>query len=104
VSELVLRGHRISARRAYELGLLNYVVAPDEVLPAAQAIAAELAALPPIHLQRTKELLMMVRPTVSGNVSSIAAPRIRQELLQLEDTREARLAFAEKRAPVFQGR
>ena len=103
-SEIVLRGHTISAQRAYELGLVNYVVPADDVLPRAKAIAEELAALPPLHVQKTKEMLMMSRPRPNTYTQTIAWPQAMQYLGKLEDTREAAMAFAQKRKPAFQGR
>ena len=60
--EVVLRGHTISAQRAYELGLANHMVPPDEVLPRALELAEEIAGLPPVHVQTTKEQLRIARP------------------------------------------
>lgn len=102
--EIVLRGHRITAQRAYELGLVNHVVPPDRVMPLAMEIAEEIAGLPPVHVQKTKEMLMAVRPRPNTYVHTIAFPQAMQYLMTLEDTREAAMAFAEKRKPVFKGR
>ncbi len=103
-SEIVLRGHQVSAQRAYELGLVNHVVESDAVLPLARELAEEIAALPPRHVQVTKQQLMMARARPSTYQSSIAFAEARNELMQLEDTKEAAEAFAEKRTPVFKGR
>ena len=103
-SELVLRGHRITARRAYELGLVNHLVPADEVAGAARALAEEIAGLPPVHVRVTKRQLMMARRRPSTYQTEIAFPQGFQRLMPLEDTREAAAAFAEKRTPVFHGR
>jgi enoyl-CoA hydratase len=103
-SEIVLRGHQVSAQRAYEVGLVNHVVPADEVLGLARELAEEIAGLPPRHVQITKQQLMMARPRPSTYQSSIAFANARNQLTPLEDTREAALAFAEKRRPVFRGR
>jgi enoyl-CoA hydratase/carnithine racemase len=103
-SELVLRGQRIGAQRAYELGLVNYVVPPDQVLPHALEIAEELAALPPAHVRATKRQLLMARPRPSAYQATVAFPQASAALFELEDTREAAQAFAEKRRPVFRDR
>ena len=102
-SEIVLRGHQFSAERAYEVGLVNHVVPENEVKPLAMSIAEEIAALPPLHVQATKEHLNMVRPRPSNYQTNIAFPQTMQYLMTLDDTKEAAMAFAEKRTPVFKG-
>ena len=103
-SEIVLRGHQISAQSAYDAGLLNHVVPSDQVMTLARDIAEEIAALPPRHVQVTKRQLAMARPEPSHYQSEVAFGQGRDELMALDDTREAAQAFAEKRTPVFQGR
>lgn len=102
--EMMLRGHRFSAQRAYEVGLANHVVPSDEVLPVARSIAEEIAALPPVHVQETKRQLMMARPRSTAFQLTIDYPQAQQSLFALDDTTEAAAAFAEKRKPVFTGR
>ena len=102
--EVVLRGHTISAQRAYELGLANHMVPPDEVLPRALELAEEIAGLPPVHVQTTKEQLRIARPRTSSYQSEIGMPGASAYLRTLDDTREAAQAFVEKRKPLFQGR
>jgi enoyl-CoA hydratase/carnithine racemase len=52
--ELSLMGRMIDGVRAKELGLLTELVAPEEVMPRAMALARELAALPRTALSLTK--------------------------------------------------
>ena len=103
-SEIVLRGHQIPAQRAYELGLVNHVVPADDVISIAQQLAEEIAGLPPVHVQVTKQQLMIARPRPSTYQDGIAFPQAFQGLMKLDDTKEAAAAFAEKRKPVFKGR
>ena len=102
--EIVIRGHQFDAQRAYELGIINHVVPESELMSTAMDIAEEIAALPPVHVQVTKQQLMMARPRPSTYQSNIAFPEALDGLMSLEDTREAAVAFAEKRKPVFKGR
>ncbi|EHI10529.1 enoyl-CoA hydratase/isomerase family protein [Mycolicibacterium thermoresistibile] len=51
------RGERISAHRAYQLGILSEVVADDQLRPAAAALAAKIAANSPAAVQATKKAL-----------------------------------------------
>jgi enoyl-CoA hydratase/carnithine racemase len=51
------RGERISARRAYELGILSEVVPADQLLAAAARLAAAVAANSPTAMRATKMAL-----------------------------------------------
>lgn len=53
--QLSLTGELISGQRAHELGLVNYLVAAEEVLPRAIDLAKSLAALPGAALRTTKQ-------------------------------------------------
>ena len=100
--ELTLTGDPIDARRAYELGLVNRVVAADQVLDAAVALAERIARNGPLALQATKELVRLA-------VSDIDRARERHEEWQTtvfnsQDAKEGATAFIEKRDPVWHGR
>ena len=100
--ELALTGERIDAARAQQLGFVNEVVAPADVLVSALAVAERIAANAPLALAAIKEL---VRKAAYG--APDAAQRL--EELQLlvftsEDAREGAMAFLEKRDPVWKGR
>jgi len=56
-SELLLRGEFITAQRAYEIGLYNLVVEPDELMATATEWAAGLAAGPSLGNAVTKRML-----------------------------------------------
>jgi enoyl-CoA hydratase len=55
--ELIFTGNEFSAPRAFELGLVNRVVAPDRVLPEALALAARIAVVDPLLLKATKRAI-----------------------------------------------
>ena len=57
-TEAVLAGRVFDSREAHELGLIHHMVARyEEVMPKARAVAAELAAKPPIAMRLTKRSL-----------------------------------------------
>lgn len=55
--QYLLTGDRLGAAEAVELGLANFVTAPDELMAEATAFAHRLAAQPPQAVQETKALL-----------------------------------------------
>lgn len=57
-AELVLTAAIISAEEAHKIGLVNYVVPRDEVLPTAKRIAQTIAGLSPIAVRLELELLL----------------------------------------------
>ena len=88
--------------RAYDLGLVNRVVPPDDVLGAAVAIAERIAANGPLAIAATKELVRL-----SASVEPRAAERLdewRAIVFNSEDAKEGATAFVEKREPRWQGR
>ena len=100
--ELTLTGDTIDAARAYELGLVNAVVPPDQVLPVALDYAERIAANGPLGLAATKEL---VRLGVTDHERARARlQELQRSVFSSQDAKEGALAFVEKREPVWQGR
>ena len=55
--ELSLSGNFLDARTAYEWGLVNRVVEPEELMPAAMKLAADMASIPAETLCLYKEII-----------------------------------------------
>lgn len=75
--EMILLGDPLSAEEALEIGLINEVVAPDEVMNRAEAMARQLAGYSPLALQKAKEAMLR-----SQRVSQRDAFDIQQECWQ----------------------
>jgi len=93
--------YRFAAQRLYELGFLNRLVEPDELMPAAHEMAAHLLTLPPASRVNTLVMMRAMRPRVPEELERLAS-RLRNHGAK-EDLMESRRAFAENRAPRFKG-
>lgn len=101
--EYLMRGTFINGADAAKMGLVNYAVPADQVLPKAKEIARELADGPTWAIRWTK---LSVNKWLKQQVNLILDTSIAYEMVTFytEDHREAATAFAEKRKPVFKGK
>jgi len=100
--EMGLTGRLVGAERAARAGLVNQVVPAAEVLGAASALAAEVAANGPLGVRLTKRL--MRRAVDHGSDAGRATPEENRAIFLSEDAREGAAAFMEKRDATFRGR
>ena len=101
-SELLFTGRAMSAAEGLAWGFFNALHEPAEVLPRAQALAAELAAGPTFAHGMTKTMLqqewaMSIEQAVEAEAQAQAI------CMQTQDFRRAFDAFAAKQKPVFGG-
>ncbi len=75
--ELSLTGNFLSAQQALEWGLVNRVVAPDELLPQARALAADMLSVVPGMLVDYKKLIDDGYAASFGEALSIERERAR---------------------------
>jgi len=92
---------RFSAERMYELGFLNRVTEPDDLMPTALEMANHLLSLAPAARVNTVVMMREMRPRVSVELEDLATRLHRYG--SRDDLLESRRAFVEKRAPVFKG-
>ncbi len=101
--ELALLGDEISGEQADALGLLNRLCTPEEVDAVTKDLAHRIAALPPRTVQAIKANLNAAAD--QSLEETLADEQNTQSLIfTSEDTREAVIAFLEKREPRFTGR
>jgi len=100
--EMAFTGDAITAEEALACGLVSRVVPDDQLLGAAHALAARVAANPPHVLRMTKRLLREGRSMKLDSLLELSASM--QALAHAtEDHSEAVDAMLEKRPPRFTG-
>ncbi|MCC6192980.1 MAG: enoyl-CoA hydratase/isomerase family protein [Burkholderiales bacterium] len=99
---LLLTGDHIDAAEALRIGLISRVVPAPELMEHAQSIATRIAANGPLAVRAVKRLVHH-GASLPLDAAIAAEQDAFRELLHSRDRIEGRLAFAEKRAPVFQG-
>jgi enoyl-CoA hydratase len=100
----LLTGDPVLAEDGYLMGMVSDLVeTPDEVLPAARALAGRIAALPPLAVRGTKRALNHVMRTRTEEVLELSLA-YEAETIHTEDLLEAIDAFEAKRPGEFRGR
>ncbi|MHB1584379.1 MAG: enoyl-CoA hydratase/isomerase family protein [Acidimicrobiales bacterium] len=101
--EFLLCADQVPAQRAFEMGLLNEVCAPDRLLERAYDYARRITANGPLAVRKTKESVLRGLATTMDEAYRIESA-ISNEVFSSEDAKEGPRAFAEKRPPVWQNR
>ncbi len=102
--ELVLTGEAMSAERARDLGLVNWLVAEEELGKTVAEISAKVTA-------QSGPVLTMAKKAILGSLGLPLRDGVRNsmkvflnELAELEDSQEGLRALVEKRAPKWKNR
>jgi enoyl-CoA hydratase len=101
--ELCLTGEMISADEALRIGLVNHVYEPEELLPAAEALAKKIIANAPLAVKFTMEAIErgVEMPQEEGQFLEATLFGLSAAT---EDMREGTRAFLEKRPAQFRGK
>ncbi len=101
--ELALTAEPIDAQRAYELGLVNRVVAGADVVNAALELAARIEKNAPLAVRVSKSVMKQAVELSEEDAWKINNAAF-GEIGRSSDAMEGAIAFAEKRAPNWQGK
>jgi enoyl-CoA hydratase/carnithine racemase len=101
--ELIFTGRRVDAREALQIGLVNQICEPDELLGECRKIAAMICETGPIAIEQAKYAINYGLETdlhtglgIESNAYWVTIPT--------EDRLEGLAAFREKRKPVYKGK
>ncbi len=100
--ELIFTARRIDAATALGMGLVNRVVEPPELMPAALKLAREIAKNGPVGVAQAKFAINYGMEASLG-VALPLESKAYEVTIPTKDRLEALAAFAEKRTPVFKG-
>jgi methylglutaconyl-CoA hydratase len=101
--DLLLTGRLFGAEEAARLGLINEIVAPEQLMPRARELGARLMQNSPSSLRATKQLLTD-HSRADLDVQLQAALRENAAIRSTADFREGLSSFLEKRKPVWSGK
>jgi len=101
--EFLLCADQVPAERAYEMGLLNEVCRPADLMERAYEYAHRITANGPFAVRKTKESVLRGLATNMPEAYKIES-EISGEVFSSEDAKEGPRAFAEKRTPNWKNR
>jgi enoyl-CoA hydratase/carnithine racemase len=100
---VILADDRISADEAHQWGLVEQVTDPGKAFDAAMALAAKIAAQPPISVAMTKLTVNRLAHALDDLAGHMDLDQFALTSLT-EDHKEGVAAFLERRKPRFKGR
>ena len=98
--ELIMTGKRIDANEAERIGMINRVVRSDHLMEAAEEAAKMMMNMAPLSLRLAKSVINRE----IGGEEVVNANNTTSLFFGLEDLREGKKAFFEKRKPKFRGK
>ena len=99
-SELLLLAERISAERAYQIGIINKIVPYEQLMEEAEKIARRFCELSPVAVQGMKESMVRAASLDYSAVDQIT-DWVQTRVMNSADRQEGAKAFIEKRQAVW---
>ena len=100
---MILTGDPITADEAYQLGLVNRIVPAAKLMDEARALADTLLARGPLALRAAKRAILEGASLPFDEAMNLEL-QLFNSVMRTQDAVEGPRAFAEKRAPNYQGR
>lgn len=100
--ELVLTGAPLDAQRAYEIGFVNRLAEPADLIGAAQTLAEQIAGNAPLSVAAGKATATLTSEFPLSEAFD-RAEKLWQSVYLSADAQEGMQAFKEKRRPVWKG-
>ncbi|ETF01256.1 enoyl-CoA hydratase [Advenella kashmirensis W13003] len=101
--EIFFTARRYGAQQALQMGLVHEVMPAEELVERTAAYAENISLNAPLTLQAIKKSYLCLEQT-ARHTDMAAAQALIDVCFDSGDYKEGRLAFAEKRAPVFKGK
>jgi enoyl-CoA hydratase len=101
--EVILTGEPLSAQRAYDLGLVNRLVADGEAEEAAFDLAAKIIAAAPMAVRESRKVVLASQYEDEETLKKLTNAAM-SKVMRSEDLKEGLTAFIEKRTPQWTGR
>ena len=102
MSQLLLTGEPLTADRAHEVGLSNYLVPAGEATATAIEVARSIARNAPLSVAAARDLVELCTE-VGESAADRAAYWLYEHVYRSQDAIEGPAAFMEKREPVWRG-
>lgn len=95
-AEVLLFAERVSAQRAYDVGMINKIVPADQLMAEAERYANRICELSPVAVQGMKELMVRGSSLDYAAIDKITG-EVQTRVMNSEDRQEGARAFIEKR-------
>ncbi|MFI5259070.1 MAG: enoyl-CoA hydratase/isomerase family protein [Candidatus Limnocylindrales bacterium] len=101
--EILLTGQPITAQRAYQVGLVNEITSPDELVARAQSLGEIISSNAPLSVMAAKRTAYLLAGERMAQAFDEAEDLWRPVYLS-SDAQEGPRAFKEKRRPIWRSR
>ncbi len=102
-SELLLQAERVDAERAYQVGMVNKIVAAEDLMEEAERVAMRIAGLSPVAVQGMKESMVRTFGIDYEAIDAITED-VQTRVMNSEDRQAGAKAFADRREVDWPGR
>ena len=102
-ADLVMTSRAVNAEQAYRIGLLDRLVAPENLVDEAVAVAQEMSQWPPLAIRMAKRVLQHNQDAELDEALRYESVALGFARKATNDTKESIASFAEKRKGVYTG-